>query len=86
MSVMRRGIVIAAAILIVVVIFAAIVPMWEMTAAVDLPPFAIFIIVMTVVGCFAMGGGLMFLMFYSSRKGFDDDVHNGVGWRESDID
>jgi hypothetical protein len=32
-----------------------------------------------VIGCFAVGGGLMFLIFYSSRKGFDDRVHHGPG-------
>ena len=27
--------------------------------------------------CFLLGGGLMFLVFYSSRRGHDDDHHRG---------
>ena len=34
-------------------------------------------IVLMVIGCFAVGGGLMFLVFYSARKGYDDRVHHG---------
>jgi len=29
-------------------------------------------VVGTVVFCFALGGGLMFLIFYSARKGHDE--------------
>ena len=35
-----------------------------------------------VIGCFVVGGGLMFLIFYSARKGYDDAVHHGTGWRD----
>jgi len=31
-----------------------------------------------VVLCFAVGGGLMFLMFFSARRGYDDDVYLGA--------
>ena len=36
------------------------------------------LIVLMIIGCFAVGGGLMFLIFYSARKGYDDAVHHGV--------
>ena len=35
-----------------------------------------------VIGCFVVGGGLMFLIFYSARKGYDDAVHHGRGGRD----
>ncbi len=81
---MKRNVVIAASIALVVLIAAAIVPMWVMMADVSLPPGAIALIVFMVIGCFAVGGGLMFLIFYSARKGYDDAVHHGVGWRDPD--
>jgi hypothetical protein len=32
-------------------------------------------VALMVVFCFAVGGGLMFLIFYSARKGYDDAAH-----------
>jgi hypothetical protein len=81
MTLMKRYAVIAAAILLVVLITAAIVPMWVMTAGISLPPGALALIVFMIIGCFGVGGGLMFLIFYSARKGYDDQVHHGVGWK-----
>ena len=34
-----------------------------------------------VIGCFGVGGGLMFLVFYSARHGHDEAVFHGTGWR-----
>jgi uncharacterized membrane-anchored protein len=79
---MKHYILPAAFVAALVVIIAAIVPMWTMTAGVSLPASAIGLIVLMIVGCFAVGGGLMFLIFYSARKGYDDQVHHGVGWRD----
>ena len=76
---MKRYLPIAGAALLMLLIAIAIIPMWVMTAGVSLPPAAIGAIVFMVIGCFAVGGGLMFLIFYSSRKGFDDRVHRGHG-------
>lgn len=81
---MKRYILPIAFLVALVVIIAAIVPMWRMTADVSLPANAIGLIVLMVIGCFAVGGGLMFLIFYSARKGYDDQVHHGVGWRDPD--
>ena len=58
--------------------------MWVMTAGVSLPPAAIGAIVLMVIGCFAVGGGLMFLIFYSARKGYDDARASWSGWRDPD--
>jgi len=71
---MKRLSVIIAAAAIVAAIAALIVPMWTMTSHVSLDPFAFKMIVLMVIGCFAVGGGLMFLIFYSARKGYDDRV------------
>lgn len=79
---MKTPLAIAGSVAIVAAILAAIVPMWTMTAAIELPPFALAMIVFMVIGCFAVGGGLMFLVFYSARKGHDDAI--GVGWQRSD--
>ena len=72
---MKRLPLIIAAAAIVAAIAALIVPMWAMTAHLALDPFAIKMIVLMVIGCFAVGGGLMFLIFYSARKGYDDRIH-----------
>jgi Flp pilus assembly protein TadG len=53
-----------------------------MTAGIELPAFALAMIVLMVLFCFAVGGGLMFLVFYSARKGYDDAVDRRVGWRD----
>ena len=86
MSAMKRNVVIAASIALVVLIAAAIIPMWVMMADVSLPPGAIGLIVFMVIGCFGVGGGLMFLIFYSGRKGYDGAVHHGRGWRDPGLD
>ena len=79
---MNRIIVIVGAVALLAVIVAAIVPMWVMTAGFELPGFAVGMIVTMVIGCFAVGGGLMFLIFYSARNGYDDAVNHGIGWRD----
>jgi hypothetical protein len=81
---MKRYATIAAAIIFVAIIFAAIVPMWMVTANVSLPPAALAAIVFMIIGCFAVGGGLMFLIFYSARKGYDDRAHQDQRWRNTD--
>ena len=84
MTLMKRYIVIAAFVVAVVVIAAAIIPMWVMTADVSLSANALGFVVLMIIGCFAVGGGLMFLIFYSARYGYDDAVHHGRGWRDPD--
>ena len=81
---MRRTIVIAGAVVFIGLIVAAIVPLWTLTAGVSLPPGALPLIVFMIIGCFGVGGGLMFLIFYSARKGYDERVNYGPGWRNPD--
>jgi hypothetical protein len=82
MNSMRKPLVIAGVGLVLALIAAAIIPLWVMTAHVSLPPVAIAMIVLMVIGCFAVGGGLMFLVFYSARKGYDDAVDHRASWRD----
>lgn len=84
---MKKTLVIVATVLFVGAIIALIVPMWVMTAGVSLPAAGWSAIVLMVVFCFAVGGGLMFLIFYSARRGYDDDAHrSGIGGRRRDED
>jgi len=79
---MNRIVVIVGAVVLVAVIAALIIPLWVVTADIEFSGFALGMIVMMVIGCFAVGGGLMFLIFYSARHGYDDAVHHGTGWRD----
>ena len=80
---MGRLAAIVGAILLVGIIAAAIVPMWIATAGMELTPAGLGAVILMVVFCFAVGGGLMFLIFYSARKGYDDAAHHGAS-RERD--
>jgi hypothetical protein len=82
---MKRYLLIAGTAVLMLLIALAIIPMWVMTAGVSLPPAAIGAIIFMIIGCFGVGGGLMFLIFYSARKGYDDRVHHGPGGPPPDI-
>jgi hypothetical protein len=82
MRLVKKIAVIVGAVVLVAVIAALIIPLWVATAGIELSGFALGMIAMMVIGCFAIGGGLMFLVFYSARKGYDDAVHHGIGWRD----
>jgi hypothetical protein len=73
----KKSYVILGAVLFVAAIAAMIVPMWVATAGMGLPMAGWGAVILMVIFCFAVGGGLMFLIFYSARKGYDDDVHHG---------
>jgi hypothetical protein len=72
---MKRNLVILGAVLLLAGIAAAIVPMWIATAGMGLPASGIGAIVLMIVFCFGVGGGLMFLIFFSARRGYDDAAH-----------
>ena len=57
---MKRFIVIAAAVALVATIAVAIVPMWVMTEGVSFPSTSFRFITLLILGCFGVGGGLMF--------------------------
>ena len=65
-------------VLLLGMIAAAIVPMWTMTSGMELSGAGTAAMVFMILGCFAVGGGLMFLIFFSARRGYDDDAHLGA--------
>src|SRR5687767_3761132 len=69
---MKKAAVIVGIILLLAAIAAAIAPMWTSTAAMPLSGAGLAAVIMMIVGCFAVGGVLMFLIFYSARQGHDD--------------
>ena len=83
---MARWAVILGAVLLVAVIAAAIVPMWIATAGMGMSTAGYSAVVLMVVFCFAVGGGLMFLIFYSARKGYDDAHHEAARMRRPDLE
>jgi hypothetical protein len=72
---MRKAALIVGIALFLGAIAAAIVPMWTATSGLELSGTALAAVIFMVLGCFAIGGGLMFLIFYSARHGYDDRVH-----------
>ena len=79
---MKRSLVIGGAVLLLAAIAALLVPMWTMTAGMGLSRHGWTAIVLMVIFCFGMAGGLMFLVFYSARHGHDEAV--GLGAPERD--
>lgn len=50
----------------------AILPAWRFTAELGIAQAGILPVILMVVGCLVVGGGLMFLVFFSARRGYDD--------------
>ena len=75
---MKTSYVVVGAVLLVAAIFAMIVPMWLATAGMGMPASGWGAVILMVFFCFAVGGGLMFLIFFSARRGYDDDAHLGA--------
>ncbi len=57
---------------VVVGIVIAILPSWRFTADLGIARAGIVPVILMVVGCFVVGGGLMFLVFFSARRGYDE--------------
>jgi hypothetical protein len=58
--------------------------MWIATSGMSMSGSGYAAVFLMIVFCFAIGGGLMFLIFYSARKGYDDAVHRGAADRLDD--
>ena len=80
---MKTFIVIGGAVLLVAAIAALLVPLWTMTAGMGITRHGWTAIVLMVIFCFGLGGGLMFLIFYSARRGHDEAVRLGAS--EADL-
>jgi hypothetical protein len=60
-----------------VLIFAALVPFAMSLVGWELSGHGYSAVFLMVFFCFIVGGGLMFLIFYSARQGYDDAAHHG---------
>lgn len=66
------GIVLVGAIVVAAGVFA-----WPMLAALSGPEGGLAPAIVMIVGSFVLGGALMFLLFYSARRGHDERVYRG---------
>ena len=73
---MRKAALVFGAILLVGALAAAIVPMWVMTSGMGISSAGWGAVVLMIVFSFAVGGGLMFLIFFSAGRGYDDAAHD----------
>lgn len=69
---MNRSLAMVLVVLFVAAMVALIAPMWVATAGMGLPAAGWGAVIGTIVFCFLVGGGLMFLIFYSARHGYDE--------------
>ena len=79
---MKKLVVIGAAVLLCGMLVALLVPMWTMTAGMGMNRHGWTAIVLMLVFCFSIAGGLMLLIFYSAHRGHDDAVHFGASNRD----
>ena len=79
---MAKWMLIGGAGLLVALIAAAIVPMWVMSAGMGLGGAGWTAVLLMVVFCFLVGGGLMLLIFMSARRGHDEAVYRTTARRE----
>jgi hypothetical protein len=83
---MLRTLVIVAAIVLVAALGMLIVPMWLSVARFGLPVAGWAPVALTVLLCFGIGGGLMALIFVSSRRGYDEAAHEAALDLDSTVD
>jgi uncharacterized sodium:solute symporter family permease YidK len=83
---MKRLALIVGVVALLGVILAAIVPMWVATSGIGMSGSGYAAVFLTVLFCFAVGGGLMFLVFYSARKGHDEAVYLGTHRRAEEAE
>lgn len=57
---------------VLVGIVIAILPSWRFTANLGIAQAGVVPVILMVIGCFVVGGGLMFLIFFSARRGYDE--------------
>jgi hypothetical protein len=75
---MTRFLAIGGLALLLIAITATTVPMWMMLAGMGMSIHGYAAVFLTVFFSFAVGGGLMFLVFYSARHGIDDAAHQNI--------
>src|SRR5687767_11916540 len=83
---MRRAALIFGVILLVGAIFAAIIPMWVMSSGMGITRAGWGAVILMIVFCFGVGGGLMFLIFFSARQGYDQAAYQSTAPSREDAD
>jgi hypothetical protein len=78
MKTVSKVLAIAAAVLLVGLIVAVTIPMWMIAAGIGMTGGGYAALIAMVVLCFAVGGGLMFLIFFSARKGYDEAAYRAT--------
>jgi uncharacterized integral membrane protein len=68
------------------VIVLAILPAWNFTATLGIAEAGVLPVILMVVGCFVVGGVLMFLIFFSARRGYDERADEFARRIEHDSD
>ena len=81
---MKKSEIAILAVILGTVFIAAGIFVWPMLAAMSGPGGGLVPAIIMIVGCFVLGGALMFLLFYSARKGHDEDVYRTGGDRGDD--
>lgn len=81
---MKRFAVIGGAVVLLGAILALLAPLWTMTAGMGMSGHGYMAVFLMILFCFGLAGGLMFLVFYSARRGHDDAVHSGSADRPSE--
>ncbi|MGH6924886.1 MAG: hypothetical protein ACRED5_14225 [Propylenella sp.] len=74
---MRRVLAVGALALVLIAFVAAGVPLSMMWLGIELSVHGYAAVFLTVFFSFVVGGGLMFLIFFSARHGYDDAAHHG---------
>ena len=74
---MRRSEILISVIVVIAILAVAGFFVWPMLSALSGPDGGLAPVIVMIVGCFVLGGALMFLLFYSSRRGHDDTVYRG---------
>lgn len=74
---MRRSEIAIATVVVVVILGVAGFFVWPMLSALSGSDGGLAPAIVMIVGCFVLGGALMFLLFYSARRGHDETVYRG---------
>ena len=69
---------VAGAAVTIALLVAVTIPMWMVAVGIGMTGGGYAALIAMIVLCFAVGGGLMFLIFYSARKGYDEAAYRAT--------
>lgn len=65
--------------LLALALIASAIFVWPMMQAMAGPDGGLAPAIIMIIGCFVLGGALMFLLFFSARRGHDESVYRSGG-------